>query len=114
MENKQTPTISKHCPECNTHKHLETEFYRAGQYYQKLCKICHNANRLNYSNNTRYEKRITGFKKLPQHKQDAITTAFNEKKPLKHIARENDISYMTLRSWVKKNQIPVIEKNSNQ
>jgi len=100
--------ISKLCPGCNTHKHLETEFYRAGPYYQKLCKMCHNANRLNYANNTQYQKKPTGFKKLPQEKQDAIINGLKEKKPIKHIARENEIPYITFRSWVKKNLIPSV------
>ena len=94
----------KLCVDCNTTYEL-TEFYKAGRYYQKLCKLCHNNNRKKYKNNSSYKKRTTGFAKLPFEKRESIITALKNKKPIKHVAAEHEIPYITLRLWRSAGQI---------
>ena len=94
----------KLCVGCNTRYEL-TEFYRAGRYYQKLCKPCHNVNRKKYSITNFYQKKTTGFKKLSKDKQDIIIKSLADKIPIKHIARDNGVPYITLRMWKLDGQI---------
>jgi len=87
------------CPGCNKIKFLEKEYYRAGKYFQRHCKPCHNALRKNYAIGTIYKKTPTGFFKLSQDKQEGIKKALEENKKLSVIARDYGVKYRTLLKW---------------
>ena len=42
------PTQVKLCTKCKKVKPLSGGYYKAGEYWQKFCKICHNNSRIEY------------------------------------------------------------------
>lgn len=96
---------SKTCPNCIITKPL-SDFYKAGDYYQSLCKPCHNSSRKLYDRNYKKKtKKVTGFKKLSEEKQSKIIEQFTIGMSAKDIAYENNLNYNTLLYWKRTNQI---------
>ena len=88
---------TKLCTGCSLTKSHD-DFYRAGEYLQKLCKPCHNKSRKNYHQKKKYVKKPTGFQKLEKKTRTIIKNSIG-KVPLKDIAKENNVSYSTLCYW---------------
>jgi hypothetical protein len=71
-ESVQGTTPQKLCPVCDTVKPL-TEYYKAGNYLQTLCKVCHNIKRCaHHSNNYIKTNKPKGFLALPTEEQQKI------------------------------------------
>ena len=103
---------SKTCLKCGVSKELKTDFYKAGKFWQSLCKVCHNKIRLKYKNNSNYIKRPKGFTKLSEETQkniinDIATCSKDARINYKQIARKNNINYSTLILWKRAGTIPV-------
>ena len=102
----------KLCIQCNTVKKVEGGYYRCGKYWQKLCKICHNANRTGYKySNKEYVKKPTGFLKLPAELQEKIKydieTFINFKDICRKYSKEYpQLKYQSLLAWERKGLIP--------
>lgn len=96
----------KLCVNCDKVKNLNTEFYKAGSSWQKLCKLCHNEKRNNYKHEgTKYIKKETGFFKLPLELQNKIKYNIKVKVNFKDIAekyKNEGVKYQTLLKWSKK------------
>ena len=95
---------NKVCIECQIEKSI-TEFYTYANkknpinYYQK-CKLCHNKNL------TKYEKKATGFNKLPIEVRELIIEALKIRQlKLKQIASDFQIHYGSLCYWSRKSLI---------
>jgi len=88
----------KICLHCEESKPL-TDYYRAGAYYQSLCKTCHNSRRAGY-----YKKRPKGFAKLPVQTQTAIKADLKTMKK-RAVAEKHNIVYSTLVRWVRQNKL---------
>ena len=95
----------KHCPDCDTNKPV-LEFYKAGGYYQKRCKICHNKFRRNYK--ASHKKKMTGFGKLPAETQKDILEDI-KKMTKKAVAEKYNIPYQNITRWTRQGQIPKVK-----
>jgi hypothetical protein len=107
---------TKLCTKCDKVKSLKNDYYRAGEYYQKYCKECHNNLRLTYvhNNNTKYVKKPTGFIKLPKDLRDNIIYDRHMKMNYKNIWRKYtsqypELKYLSLTGWGRNGQIPKYE-----
>lgn len=107
----QSSGNSKHCCDCKEDKPL-TEFYKAGRYRQKRCKVCHNMNRYKYKNSTsKYAKKKIGFKGLPEEKRNNILKNIkyckehNIKINYSKLSKLYDIPYSSITYWKKKDLI---------
>ena len=102
----------KLCSKCNIVKPLEGGYYKAGSYWQKLCKTCHNVSRMNYANNKPpYVRTPTGFKKLPEDLRKKIIYDVHVRVNFKDIWKKYkdeypQIKHQTLCKWARLNQIP--------
>lgn len=105
-----TSHIVKLCTGCDKVKILENDFYKAGNSWQKYCKICHNEKRGDYVHKgTKYKKRLTGFEKIPIELQKKIQYDIRVKINFKDIAekyKNEGIKYQTLLKWNRKGLIP--------
>ena len=107
--------VNKLCIQCGVVKPLETDYYRCGKSWQKLCKICHNARRIEYKHSNKpYEKTGTGFQKLPTDIQEKIkydiSVFINFKDIYKKYKDEcPKLKYQTLLLWERKGLIPNYE-----
>jgi len=74
--------IKKLCVGCDKTKYVDGNFYKAGNYFQKLCKICHNDKRKKWKiRGKMYDTpRLSSFQKLPQDIQDSVTKDFQNPK----------------------------------
>ena len=90
---------TKHCCKCETTKSL-TDFYKAGNAYQSLCKPCHNKSRMNT-----YKIRPTGFNKLPLDVRQNIIADLANGIKLSAIAIKYNIKYFNLSNWRRKNNL---------
>jgi hypothetical protein len=101
--------MSKLCTNCNITKSL-TEYYKAGLYYQKHCKLCFNIkSTTRYSNNKRVTPpKLKGFAKLHPVTQNQIIYAVHRGDTIKSISVFQEIKYTTLMSWKKNGKIPII------
>ena len=85
------------CKDCNAEG---TEHYTyknaAGEKIPfARCKKCHNAGK--------YEKKPTGWQKLPQEKVDQICERLSDRRnKVKDVAKEFDIAASTLAYWIRK------------
>jgi hypothetical protein len=90
----------KHCKNCDETKSLDN-FYKAGAYYQCLCKPCHNGRR--YLNRVKKHP----FDKYPETKH-ILEQYFPKSKsdkliiPMPKLADMTGVKLHTLRSWRKK------------
>jgi hypothetical protein len=97
----------KMCKGCKEVKQLDTEYYRAGKFYQSLCKICHNIKRYEYPlSKSNYQKRAIGFDKLMPTKQQEIMYDVYVKLSYRKIAAKTGIKYSTLLHWKNHGKIP--------
>jgi hypothetical protein len=101
----------KFCVKCDKVKELEIGFYKAGNSWQKLCKICHNEKRIEYSFNRVYTPKVVGFKKLPEDLQKKIIydiyVRINFKDiTKKYVSEYPKLKHQTLLKWNKEKQIP--------
>jgi hypothetical protein len=97
----------KLCKACNQIKNLDGDFYKAGPLcYQKYCKLCHNANRKNYaqnSNKPNHIKKVVGFQKIDEETRKKILHDISIKINYREIASKYKIPYQTLVLWKRKN-----------
>ena len=105
----------KFCISCEDVKPLEGGYYKAGKSWQKRCIKCHNKKRLDYTNNTKYKHKITGFKKLPEELQKKIIYDVYVKINFKDIFNKYNKEYpqlkhQTLLRWNRAGQIPKFEE----
>jgi hypothetical protein len=98
---------TKICPTCNVEKTIDTGFYKAGRYYQRLCKPCHN-----HLGVGRYARKVAnttkkkkGFSKLPIDTQKEILEHLNSFHNYKLTAAKFNIGYSTFMGWRYKNLI---------
>ena len=91
--------MKKLCRNCNEVKDLEGGFYKAGTSWQKYCIPCHNRKRCDYGRTYKYEKRPTGFSKLPEDIRKKILYDISVRITYKEIAEKYNINYKTLLSW---------------
>ena len=99
----ETKETTKLCTGCNTLKTLSEDFYKAGEYYQRLCKVCHNATRKRFKRTVpKYVKRPRGFDKLSPERKEKIIDEYLSGKSMLDIARDNNIKYCSIRNWRKK------------
>ena len=100
---------NKLCKGCNKTLPL-TDYYKAGFYYQSLCKPCHNASRKNYKTNERPKKEITkkkvDFFKYPIEKQEAIIKMINDNARCVDICETHKINYQTFKKWRRQKHLP--------
>lgn len=89
--------MSKTCPDCEQTLPL-TSFYKAGKYWTKRCKKCHNLKR-------RAVKKPTGFAKLAPETQQKIRRCMLSRDRTKDIAKSAGVPYSSLRRWIKGGQI---------
>ncbi len=110
MSYADSKPTEKKCPACETVKELKGGYYKAGaKAYQSLCKCCHNKSRKNFKKN-KYQKKGTGFKRLPEELQNIIrkdvhdgifcTNIYNRYKE-----EYPQLKYQTLLRWKKAGQI---------
>jgi hypothetical protein len=96
-----TQETHKYCKECDSLKEI-TDFYRAGAYYQCLCKPCHNGKR-----HTPKAKKHP-FDKYPEDVKQILIQYFPKRKEDKLVITMSKLSDMTgikrgtLQSWRKK------------
>lgn len=83
----------KHCPDCDTIKPM-SEYYRAGPYYQRRCKPCHNKTRNKY-----YHKKGNGFEGLPVEIREALTRDINNNMKKKDVATKYNFTYSRVARW---------------
>lgn len=108
MSYEPKPT-HKTCKGCNTNKELKGGYYKAGKNaYQSLCKKCHNKTRANYKLN--YEKKGSGFKRLPIDLQNKIRQDVHRKIHCTNIYKRYveeypKLKYQTLLRWKRTGQI---------
>lgn len=95
----------KLCQKCQQVKNLEIGFYKAGNSWQKLCKICHNEKRCEYSQSYNYKKRSKGFEKLPEEVRKNILYDISVRINYKNIAKKYNLNYQTLSIWKRKGLI---------
>ena len=102
----------KLCQKCQEVKELKTGFYKSGEKcWQKYCKLCHNASRSKYATNTVYEKKPTGFNKLPEALQEKIKYDIYVKINFKDICKKYkteypQVKYQTLLRLNREGKIP--------
>ena len=112
----------KLCVMCNEVKSLDTEYYKAGPFYQKHCKVCHNSIRVKYHSEHYIKKEKTpkpiipktpkpkGFNKLPEHIRTGIIydlyIKINHKNIVKKYESECKFTDQSLGRWIKAGQIP--------
>ena len=94
---KENMDTLKTCLRCEESKPI-TGYYKAGAYYQSLCKQCHNSRRNEY-----YKKRPKGFLKLPIETQNNIRADLKTNKKTT-VAKKYNLSYSTLVRWVREGQ----------
>lgn len=96
----------KLCVECGEEKSLD-DFYRAGKYRQKLCKKCHNLNRMKYPVKSNYKKKKIGFAKLPTELQETIIEALkvSDSKAVTQQYGRGHFTYPTFRKWINEGQL---------
>jgi hypothetical protein len=103
----------KLCVQCNTVKSLSGGFYKAGNSWQKRCKLCHNAKRCEYIHGgSNYTARPKGFAKLPEDLQKKIQYDIKVRVNFKDIAnkyKDEGIKYQTLLNWKRKGIPPYSE-----
>jgi hypothetical protein len=104
--------VNKLCVKCNKVKPLEGGYYKCAKSWQKLCKICHNARRIEYEHsNKAYVKTPTGFLKLPEEIQQKIKYDISVFINFKEIYKKYKgdcpkLNYQTLLTWERKGLIP--------
>jgi hypothetical protein len=101
----------KYCSKCEKVKELSGGFYKAGNSWQKLCKICHNERRIEYASNRVYIPKAIGFKKLPEDLQNRIIYDIYVRINFKDITNKYKTEYpklkhQTLLKWNREKQIP--------
>lgn len=97
----------KLCSKCETTKPLIGGYYKAGNSWQKLCKVCHNSTRKSYTNTYRYVKKPIGFKKLSQDLQDKIIYDVHVRINFKDICiKYPELKHQSLTRWNRAGQIP--------
>ena len=101
----------KLCVECNIIKPM-TEYYKAGKYWQKHCKFCHNSNRKNFKRTSTYIAKKKGFFALSEEIQQDIKKGLYEKVYMSILAKKYGIKYNNLLNWRKKG-IPEYQPESN-
>jgi hypothetical protein len=93
----------KMCSNCQVAKNLEEDFYKAGKSWQRYCKPCHNARRLDYPRQkAKRVLKLKGFAKLSEEIQNNIKYDIYVRIAFTDIARKYDIKYSTLLSWKRK------------
>lgn len=97
--------VKKLCRNCNEVKNLENGFYKAGISYQKYCKPCHNNKRNDYYRSYKYEKRPTGFLKIPEDIRKKILYDISVQINYKEIAEKYNINYGSLLNWKRKGML---------
>ena len=103
---------NKLCVKCKKVKPLEGGYYKCAKSWQKLCKICHNARRIEYKHsNKEYIKTPTGFLKLPADIQEKIKydiSIFINFKEIYNKYKDEcpKLKYQTLLTWERKGLIP--------
>jgi len=95
-------SLAKFCSECKTFQPIEN-FYKAGNYFQKRCKPCHNSLRKTYGGY--HVKTPTGFKKLAPELQQAVLVDITNKLSYRKIAAKHGIKYPALLYWKRKGLI---------
>lgn len=100
---------NKFCSGCNKTLTL-TNYYKAGVYYQSLCKPCHNASRKNYKTTKKPKKepikKKVDFLKYPIEKQEAIIKMINENARCIDICDTHKINYQTFKKWRRQGHLP--------
>lgn len=91
----KAPVNVKLCVGCDTVKPTK-DFYKVRKSFNKLCKICHNRERL-----SKKIKRMKGYESLPIETQKAISYDVMIKRSFKFISTKYDIKYSTLLRWRK-------------
>jgi hypothetical protein len=101
-------SVHKICSGCNISKPLNTGYYKAGLYYQKLCKNCHcRSGSLSYAQKVEHiPKKLKGFSKLPIDIQKKILVDIHNKTKYKTISDRYNIGYSSLMGWKRKQTIP--------
>lgn len=119
VDNVKQVRTEKLCVKCQIVKPLEGGYYRCAKSWQKLCKICHNARRIEYKLSSKpYVKKLTGFLKLPTDLQEKIKydiSVFMNFKAIYNKYKDGDVklNYQTLLSWDRKGLIPAYVKIEN-
>ena len=111
---RQSPLPNvKLCQSCNNIKPLDGGFYKAGNSYQKRCKLCHNKKRLDYpiTPNKNYERKPTGFIKLPEDLRNKIIYDIYVRVNFKDITKKYidvypKLNHQSLLRWNRAGQIP--------
>ncbi len=93
------------CCECKIDKDLDKDYYRAGKWYQKRCKRCHNKQKTIYNRKCNKIYKKVGFNKLEIEVKEDIIKLLNEKIPYTKICKKYNINYFTFTSWKRKNLI---------
>lgn len=93
----------KFCKTCNQSKVIFKNFYRADKTYQVKCIPCHNKNRVNYKNNTKYIKK--GYKLQNAEFIKKVVDLRGIRKKWTEISIALDIPYMSLIQLKRKNNI---------
>lgn len=107
MEKAMLP--SKLCVACGTLKPM-CDYYRAGKYYQKRCKPCHNTMRNAYPHSNKYIPKKKGFNKLPLETRLKIVEELDTV-PLETIwakYKNGNFTYRTFKSWYDKGKIVIV------
>lgn len=81
---------SKVCSICHLVLSIE-QFYKAGNYYQKNCKKCHNRKRTQL--NIQKNGKRNAFQKQPEEIQKLIIKGLEDGKKLKHICIDYNLNY---------------------
>ena len=108
----------KTCLGCRRTQNIN-EFYKAGKYIQALCKPCHNQKRTYYNHKMTWpERKITGFKGLPEILQNYILEDRQKGICWKDISKKYIKEYPTLKydklcGWNRSGQIPNLSLNTN-
>ena len=80
---------------------------KIGIRYFSKCKICHNTGK--------YQKRPTGWAKLPPKTVDAIRDLLKDRRVTqKTVAAQFDIPNTTLQSWIKKGMLDVPKDETDE
>lgn len=90
---------TRQCGKCNEEKPID-QFYRAGKYLLRNCKICHVRDGM-----ARYRAKYVpkpknkGFSALPEDKRRQIVADVAAGKMMKRIASDHNIPVEHLRNW---------------
>ena len=81
----------KKCPGCDMIKSID-DFYKAGKYYQRNCKPCHNKKRTNLYFQNKIPRK-NAFQKLPEEIKSTIVNRLSSGDKLTKICQDLELNY---------------------